>query len=141
MIAQFRKQYFFLSNYYSCKVNYCGIVYNSSECAFHAQKCPDRAEEFTKLSPGEGKALGRKVPLRKNWNAIRDKIMYEILYCKFTQNKDLKERLLATGDEELVEGNTWYDVYWGVDLHTGKGLNRLGILLMKVRQELRETQA
>ena len=37
---------------------------------------------------------------------------------------------------ELVEGNTWGDMYWGVDLHTMKGQNKLGKILMKVRNEL-----
>ena len=112
-------------------------MYRNSECAFQAQKCPDRVEEFVNLKASEGKALGRKVKIRKDWDSVKDKIMYEILYCKFTQNKNLKENLLNTGDEYLQEGNDWYDVYWGVDIHTGKGLNRLGTLLMKVREELR----
>ena len=137
MIEQFMGAYRFLSNFYPCKVNYCGVVYRNSECAFQAQKCPDRVEEFVNLKASEGKALGRKVKIRKDWDSVKDKIMYEILYCKFTQNKNLKENLLNTGDEYLQEGNDWYDVYWGVDIHTGKGLNRLGTLLMKVREELR----
>ena len=62
--------------------------------------------------------------------------MYEIVKEKFTQHEDLKRRLLETGDEELQEGNNWYDTYWGVDIHTGKGLNMLGKILMRIREEL-----
>ena len=63
--------------------------------------------------------------------------MYEIVLAKFTQNPDLKEELLATGDEHLEEGNTWGDAIWGtVD---GVGENRLGKILMRVRDELNET--
>ena len=62
--------------------------------------------------------------------------MYEIVLAKFTQNPDLKEKLLATGDESLEEGNTWGDTIWGtVD---GVGENRLGKILMRVRDELNE---
>ena len=51
--------------------------------------------------------------------------MYEIVLAKFTQNPDLKKKLLATGDEHLEEGNTWGDTIWGtVD---GVGENRLRI--------------
>ena len=41
---------------------------------------------------------------------------------------------MATGDAELVEGNTWNDTYWGVC--NGVGHNHLGKILMQVRQEL-----
>jgi len=58
-----------------------------------------------------------------------------MLRLKFTKHESLKEKLLATGDEELVEGNDWNDRVWGkVD---GVGENHLGRLLMKIRAELR----
>ena len=56
--------------------------------------------------------------------------------AKFTQNEDLKWRLIATGDAYLEEGNTWHDTCWGVDAKTGVGENHLGKILMKVRSEL-----
>lgn len=61
--------------------------------------------------------------------------MYEIVKAKFTQNEDLKQRLLETGDMYLEEGNTWGDRTWGTI--NGKGQNRLGKILMKVREELK----
>ena len=54
------------------------------------------------------------------------------------ENEDLKQRLLATGDKRLVEGNTWGDTFWGVDLRSGRGENQLGRILMRVREELKE---
>lgn len=138
MISEFKKQYFFLSNFYNRSVKYNGVRFRSSECAFQAQKCPERMGEFTDIPPNEGKSLGRKVPLRKDWDRVKDNIMYEIVKEKFTQHEDLKRRLLETGDEELQEGNDWYDTYWGVDIHTGKGLNMLGKILMRIRDELRK---
>ena len=62
--------------------------------------------------------------------------MYNTLVAKFTQNPDLAKKLLATGDALLIEGNTWNDRYWGVC--RGKGENRLGILLMLVREDLQK---
>ena len=62
--------------------------------------------------------------------------MEEIVRAKFTQNEELKRLLLATGDKRLAEGNTWGDTFWGVDLRSGRGENHLGIILMRVREEL-----
>lgn len=61
--------------------------------------------------------------------------MYEICKAKFSQNEELRNRLLATGDEQLEEGNTWGDRIWGTV--NGIGENRLGNILMRVREELR----
>lgn len=61
--------------------------------------------------------------------------MYEICLDKFKRNPLLMKELIATGTEELVEGNTWGDKIWGkVD---GIGENRLGKILMNVREELK----
>ena len=57
---------------------------------------------------------------------------------KFTRNRDLKEKLLATGDAELIEGNTWHDTYWGYDITKKRGKNKLGKILMVVREDLRK---
>ena len=73
--------------------------------------------------------------LRGDWEEVKDNIMYEICKAKFTQNEDLKEKLLATGNDILEEGNTWGDRVWGTV--NGVGENRLGKILMRVREELR----
>jgi len=61
--------------------------------------------------------------------------MYEICKAKFSQNTELKKRLLSTGNEHLEEGNTWGDKIWGTV--NGIGENRLGKILMRIREELR----
>ena len=132
MIDKFEGEYAFLSNFYDCPVNY-GLTYRNSEAAFQAMKDPCRDIEFINLNASRAKALGRKVKLRSDWEEIKDTIMLEVLRCKFDTNPGLKEKLIATGDEFLVEGNTWGDTYWGVC--NGKGRNNLGHLLMKVRDE------
>lgn len=83
------------------------------------------------------KRLGRRVKLRPDWESIKDQVMYEVCKAKFSQNTDLRDKLVATGDAELVEGNTWGDKIWGIC--NGQGENRLGKILMKVRTELQAT--
>ena len=82
--------------------------------------------------------MGRRVKLRPDWEQVKVGLMEEIVRAKFTQNEDLKQRLLATGDKRLAEGNTWGDTFWGVDLRSGRGENHLGRILMRVRDELKE---
>ena len=144
MIKEFRGKYYFLSNFYEAPVTYEDLTYLNSEAAFHAQKTinPMHKMAFTKYNPSQAKLNGRRVSLRKDWEEIKDDIMYEICKAKFSQNEDLKDKLLATGDEYLEEGTTgWHDNYWGncsceKCIHI-EGLNTLGKILMRVREELR----
>ena len=133
----FREEYYFLSNFYPAVIRFDGITYLNSEAAFQAQKCTESAERdrFSKLSADEAKKLGRKVVLRSDWNDVKIPLMQEIVKAKFTQNRYLSEWLLATGNKELIEGNTWHDTFWGVDIKTGEGQNHLGIILMELREQ------
>ena len=45
--------------------------------------------------------------------------MEKVVRAKFTQNPHLARFLVETGDAELIEGNSWHDTFWGVDLKTG----------------------
>lgn len=132
------EQYAFLSNFYEVCVTYDGLTYGSNEAAFQAQKCLTLEEKlpFTKVRPSKSKSMGRRVLLRPDWEKVKVGIMEEIVRAKFTQNPELAQKLLDTGDKILVEGNTWGDKCWGVDIRTGLGENHLGKILMKVREEL-----
>lgn len=139
MICQFRDDYYFMSNFYPFKLIYNGVEYQNTEAAFQAQKCkylPER-NQFSKLNPSEAKRLGRHVELRPDWEQVKDDIMFNIVLTKFSSDEYLASRLLETGEEVLMEGNTWNDTYWGVDLDTMQGKNKLGLILMKVRDVLR----
>ena len=131
-------QYSFLSNFYEVPVTYRGLTFGSNEAAFQAQKCLNEEvkRQFTEYSPAKSKGIGRRVNLRPDWEEVKNGVMYEIVLAKFTQHPELAEKLLATGEKVLVEGNTWHDVYWGVDTRTGEGENHLGKILMRVRTEL-----
>ena len=129
----------FLSNFYLCPVEYDGIEYQNSEAAFQAQKTLDvstRVDKFSNASPKDAKRFGRKVDLRPDWNDIRIDIMRDIVTAKFTQNPVLLNKLLQTGDVELIEGNWWNDTFWGVC--NGKGENNLGKILMSVRERYKK---
>lgn len=137
IIDSFTGDYSFLSNFYPCKINYNGFSYLNTEAAFQSQKALDRdiQKQFTKLNPSQAKKLGRKIPLRKDWEEIKDTVMYEVCKVKFNL-PELKEKLIATQDAQLVEGNTWNDRYWG--MCNGYGKNQLGKILMKIREELQK---
>ena len=138
MINRFDKEQAFLSNYYPQEIEFEGITYPTNEHFFQAMKTLDinqRRAIANASTPGLAKKMGRSVSLRPDWEDIKDDVMLEGLYRKFT-NDELAEWLLDTGDEELVEGNWWGDRYWGVC--NGIGQNKLGKLLMKVREELAE---
>ena len=127
-IDEFRGKYFFLSNFYSAPVEYQGYRFKNNEAAFQAAKCPERMLDFCNLTPRLAKWLGRKVPLRPDWELVKYDVMYEVCMAKFTQNPDLLSKLLATGDVELIEGNTWGDRVWGVDICDHKEMEAFGFL-------------
>lgn len=138
-INDFRGKYHFLSNFYNEKVEFEGLTYLNTEAAFQAMKCSDKNKrlDFVNLNPSEAKRLGRNrnIGLRKDWESVKEQYMYEIVKAKFSQHSYLKEQLIDTGDCYLEEGNTWGDKVWGtVD---GVGENRLGKILMRVREELK----
>lgn len=138
-ITDFHGEYEFLSNFYEVSITYNSLTYGSSEAAFQAQKCMTDEERaaFTEYRPSKSKSAGRRVKLRSDWEDVKVGIMEEIVRAKFTQNEELSQRLIDTGEKILVEGNNWGDVFWGVDTRTGKGENHLGKILMKIREELR----
>ena len=137
-IDSFRGKYFFLSNCFPAEVTYDGLTYQNNEAAFQAQKTfsPEERAVFTRLPPRDAKRKGRKVRLRPDWEQVKDEIMEDIVREKFSQNPNLKKQLLSTGDAQLIEGNSWNDCYWGIDIRTGVGMNHLGKILMKVREVL-----
>lgn len=66
---------------------------------------------------------------------VKDVVMYEVCYAKFTQHPDLQEALLDTGTQALVE-RALHDPYWGCGASM-VGHNKLGRILMAIRQSLK----
>lgn len=140
-ILEFIGQHHFLSNFHPCELVWDGIVWKHSEGAYQAAKSLDREVRLAMadiVNPAEAKRTGKRVLLRSDWNVVKDRIMLEIVRSKFSQNPNLREKLIDTGDVHLEEGNWWNDRYWGVcPARSGNGLNKLGTVLMIVREELK----
>lgn len=138
-IDYFREEYEFLSNFYPTKLIFNGVTYYNAEAAYQAQKSllQTMRFRFSNLSADEAKKLGQIIEMRPDWDEIKYVVMKQVVYAKFTQNPTLAQDLLDTGDKPLKEGNTWGDVYWGVDLKTGEGENHLGEILMQIRDYFR----
>ena len=112
-------------------------TFPTAEAAFQAYKCPTDPEyvekQRTARTPVYSKQIGRRVELRDDWNEVREALMYKVLRAKFEQHDDIRANLMSTGLRPLVErSNT--DNYWGCGYY-GTGMNRLGKILTKVRNE------
>jgi hypothetical protein len=139
VIAKFSGQWNYLSNFYQTPVVIRGITYPSGEHAFQAAKTDDittKQRIAAAHSSHQAKALGRSVPLVSGWNEWRRyDAMERVIAAKFKPGGELRNRLLATGDAVLIEGNTWHDNTWGIcscGRCTG-GHNLLGWMLMRQR--------
>lgn len=144
-------KYYFLSNFCPSRIDVPGIlfcphvVYAMAPTVEHAyQACKAATSEdalavLAEPTPGKAKRHGRDIVLRSDWDVVKDRVMLTLLRIKFA-DEPFKTWLLETDQEELVEGNTWHDQYWGNCLcaeHVSiPGLNKLGTTLMKVRTEL-----
>lgn len=135
-ITEFRGEYAFLSNFYESDIYCWGFKFKNAEAAFQAMKDPLQASLFVGLDAKAAKRLGRKVNLRKDWEQLKEKFMLTVCFAKFMQNPDLGEKLVATGNKTLIEGNTWGDTEWGIC--NGEGKNLLGIILMHIREKIKK---
>ena len=149
MIESFSGRYNFLSNFYPAKIEHQGITYPTLEHYYVSMKVKndqqidgkfityiDCRELIAKMpNPARVKQFGKIVKVRRDWDDVKLDVMLWGVREKF-KHTDLKDLLLSTGDQELVEGNTWNDTYWGIC--RGEGQNNLGKILMKVRMELRQ---
>ncbi len=143
MIKQFHGEHAFLSNFHPSPITIDGITFPTVEHAFQAEKSNDktiRQAIADKPTQGQAKRAGGSRGIIKDfvqstWERNKVKVMERLLRIKF-KDPILAAQLKATGDQQLEEGNTWNDTFWGVSLKTGKGENNLGKLLMKIRSEL-----
>lgn len=141
-ISEFTKEFRFLSNFWTCSVTLENKLYRTVEHAYQASKTLDDSVRETiraMLKPGDAKKFGKTVTVRGDWEEIKIETMRKLVRQKF-QNPFLQPLLLATEDQELIEGNPFHDIFWGVcncKKHQGTGDNFLGKLLMEIRDEIR----
>lgn len=143
----------YLSNWYPCRFTIDGIEHSSMEQFMMHQKAvlfhdTRSAEQIMKTDdPAEIKQLGRLVSGYDNllWNGVRQIVVFEGLMAKFSQNDELKDKLVSTGSAILAECAV-KDLVWGIglsitdpdryDISKWRGQNLLGFALMKVRDKL-----
>jgi len=135
-----KDKYNCFSNFYKTNINLDGKIWPTSEHYFQAMKFDDpviqeKIRNASTASQAAKMGRSRSIPIKDNWNSIRDDTMYKVVKAKFTQNKNLRDILLSTGTEDLVEASP-YDSYWGWGPKKD-GKNMLGKILMIIRDELR----
>lgn len=136
-----RSEYGCFSNFSRHGLELDGVWWPTSEHYFQAQKFAGtpHAEQIRKVnSPRDAANMGRdrQRPLRPDWETVKDDIMRRAVLKKFQTHDEIREILLGTGEEELVE-NAPHDYYWGCG-KDGSGRNQLGLILMEVREILRQ---
>jgi ribA/ribD-fused uncharacterized protein len=117
-----------------------GYTFPTAEHAFQAGKVLSLSDDVRDTAiahllsdpdPSWAKRVGRRVILPKDWNDTRVPWMRTVVFSKFASDAGLRDRLLDTGSQMLVEGNNWGDDFWG--RVNGRGENYLGSILMEVR--------
>lgn len=132
----------FCSNFYRVPVVIDDQEWPTTEHYYQAQKTKNtKLQEIIRLAetPHEAAAIGRALKVRDDWEDIKYSVMYKAVLHKFSQHEKLKEKLLATGEDTLVEytvGTIRPDPVWGNGFN-GEGMNWLGKICMRVRAELR----
>lgn len=135
-----KKPYGCFSNFSAHGFELDGAWWPTSEHYFQAQKFPNSPYQDQircARTPKQAAQMGRDRdrPLRPDWESVKEDVMYQGVLTKFSTHDAIREILLNTGDEDIVE-NAPHDYYWGCG-KDGSGKNRLGIILVKVRQALR----
>ncbi len=129
------------SNFAPFPVRLDGKCWPTTEHYFQAQKFdnPEYREKIrTANSPAIAARLGRsrKIPIRKDWESIKDDVMRRAVRCKVESHETVRRVLLSTGDRKIVEQTT-RDNYWGCGSR-GTGKNMLGLILMEIRAQIRD---
>ena len=140
-IESFKGEYAFLSNFHYAPMGAMGLIWPYLENAYQAAKLDPSIPNLNEMRiqfrdcqyPGLAKNLGRRITKRSDWENIKVPVMRSLLKIKF-KDPTLRQKLLTTGDRELIEGNWWRDTFWGVC--NGVGENHLGKLLMEIRSDL-----
>jgi len=136
--SQNESPYGCFSNFSNHSFNINGEIWKTSEHYFQAQKFVHSPNHYKQVMncnhPKKAAQIGRdrSLPLRVDWE---ENVMRQALEAKFTQNENIKELLLSSGNQEIIEDSP-IDFYWGC----GKdrtGRNRLGFLLMELRDKFR----
>jgi ribA/ribD-fused uncharacterized protein len=133
-----------LSNLHPRPMMFQGVAYASAEHAYQAARARDpavRAWLMAAPSPELVAAAGDALPLddiAPDWAVFHVPLMERIVRAKFVEHGDLRRLLLSTGTAKIVEWapeDSAIARFWGE--YEGVGENTLGVMLMRLRDELR----
>ena len=133
------KDFSFLRNDYSANVILDDEIYPSVEHAYQAAKTQniDLRKKIQNASVHEARKIGKnEITIPLTWDTDRLVVMKQLQKSKYTDNLNLKLKLLLTGNEEIIQGGTMPDKFWGQD-DFGDGKNHNGKIIMKVREEIK----
>lgn len=137
------KPYGVFSNLYRRSMIFEGREFPTAEHAYQAGKARKESVREWILSAPSASLVAMAAhglytwDITPEWSKIKFERMRGVLMAKFLQHADLRSILLSTGDARLVEAGRTNNIVnrtWGEV--NGKGLNKLGILLMEVREYL-----
>lgn len=136
-----KKPFGFFSNFSRYSIILDGREWPTTEHYFQAQKYINtpRYEDIANApTPRIAADLGRvrSIPIRPDWEEIKNEIMKKCVLEKVNTYKEIKNALISTGDQEIIEDSP-IDYYWGCG-KDGTGKNMLGKILMEIRKELKE---
>lgn len=143
MSFNFTDRDMFLSNFYMSEIIYRGRAHKSAEHLYNflmAAKAHDRDEIFHTTSGRAARFYGKFIAKPKpHWDVVKVRVMLKVMRLKF-RDKKLRRMLIEIGDKELTELNFRNETFWGVcgcTQHQRTGLNMLGKILMKIRDEVK----
>lgn len=159
------QKWFPFSNFLKSPITIDGVTYPTSETYFQCEKvnpknlqgkglseeeveaCRHKWQSMVGLYAGDAAKRGRDRDTRiaPDWddqaNPLCESAMYRALKAKFTQHADLRELLLSTAERRIVEDTAQSaDYKWGCGAD-GTGQNLLGVILMRVRKDIRQEAA
>lgn len=141
------KEYGVFSNFFEAGFfDENGLYFPTSEHYYHYHKFirtnPEVAQKIldsSRASVAYRRSRQYKEEVDPDWDKIKVEVMRKAIYYKFTQNPDLKAKLLATKDAVLIEDSP-RDYFWGIGAD-GSGQNMLGKLLMELRERLKNEES
>lgn len=144
-IGFYPREFYMLDNFSAFKVFYLGHYWSTAEHAYQAAKfihsAPDIVNSIRNAkSPHEAQKIGRENRELKpeDWDIFKVEIMYQICKSKLRIHPYVQQKLLETGDLEIVEDSP-KDDFWGTGPNKD-GQNELGKIWMWLRSELKASE-
>jgi len=138
IIDCYERDYYVFSNFSSFSMDYEGTYFPTSEHLYHYFKFTDpvlqqQIREAKSAHEAFKLAEVNKHLRRTDWDDIKLDVMEKILRMKVEQHPYVKKKLIASGNQPIIECS-WRDDYWGWGPNKD-GQNQLGRLWMKIRKD------